>query len=30
VRSATGLNDLPRDTLRESIFAEMGRLAQPH
>lgn len=30
VRSATGLNDLPRDKLRESIFAEMGRLTQPH
>ncbi len=30
VRSATGLHDLPQDQLRESIYTEMGRLAQPH
>ncbi|MCV7029911.1 TetR/AcrR family transcriptional regulator [Mycobacterium sherrisii] len=30
VRSATGLTDLPREKLRQTIFAEMGRLAQPH
>jgi len=30
VRSATGLHDLPEEKLRESMFAEMARLAQPH
>lgn len=30
VRSATGLHDLPREKLRESMFAEMARLAEPH
>lgn len=30
IRSATGLNDLPREKLRETIFAAMGRLSQPH
>lgn len=30
VRSATGLHDLPREKQRESMFTEMGRLAQPH
>ncbi|MFZ1174735.1 MAG: TetR family transcriptional regulator [Mycobacterium sp.] len=30
LRSATGLHDFPEDKLRQSIAAEMGRLAQPH
>ncbi|CDO86194.1 TetR/AcrR family transcriptional regulator [Mycobacterium triplex] len=30
VRSATGLEDLTREQLRESMFAEMARLAEPH
>ncbi|WAJ45364.1 helix-turn-helix domain containing protein [Mycobacterium sp. Aquia_216] len=30
VRSATGLDDVPREKLRESMFAEMARLAEPH
>ncbi|SOX51392.1 TetR/AcrR family transcriptional regulator [Mycobacterium ahvazicum] len=30
VRAATGLQDLSREELRESMFAEMARLAEPH
>lgn len=30
VRAATGLHDLSREELRESMFAEMARLAEPH
>jgi TetR/AcrR family transcriptional regulator, repressor for neighboring sulfatase len=30
VRSATGLDDLPREKQRESMFTEMARLAEPH
>lgn len=30
LRSATGLHDIPESTLRESIGAEMARLARPH
>ncbi len=30
LRSATGLHDFSEDKLRQSIVAEMGRLAQPH
>ncbi|OBA58395.1 TetR family transcriptional regulator [Mycobacterium sp. 1100029.7] len=30
VRSATGLHDMPKEKLRESMFAEMARVAEPH
>jgi TetR/AcrR family transcriptional regulator, repressor for neighboring sulfatase len=30
IRSATELHDLPREKQRESMFTEMGRLAEPH